>query len=86
MAKSLFSLPLGKTSTVVRTEYGFHIFRVLSRRPEGKQSLPESMAQIESKLVYEKQTHFFREWLGELRTQYPVWKDQDVIKTMGKEG
>lgn len=86
MAKPLFSLSVGKTSTVVRTEYGFHIFRVLSRRPEGQQSLPESMAQIESKLVYEKQTHFFREWLGELRTQYPIWKDQDVIKTIGKEG
>ena len=86
MAKPLFSLPIGKRSPVVRTAYGFHIFQVLSRRPKGQLSLPESMAQIESKLLYEKQNRFFREWLEELRTQYPVRKDQSVIKAMGKEG
>lgn len=86
MAKPLFSLPIGERSAVVRTEYGFHIFQVLSRRPEGQLSLPESMAQIESKLMYEKQNRFFKEWLEELRVRYPVWKDQGVIKAIEKEG
>jgi hypothetical protein len=44
------------------------------------------MAQIESRLMYEKQNQFFEEWLEELRNQYAVRKYQDVIKTMGEDG
>jgi len=72
MDKVIFSLPLGKISTIVETPYGYHIFRVMSSQQEGYTSLPDSMESIESKLLSEKKDGFYREWLKTLKSQYPV--------------
>ena len=78
MDKIIFSLPLGKISTIVQTSYGCHIFKVLSERPEGYNTLPESIEIIESKLLLEKKDSFYREWLKELRTLFPVVVSEQI--------
>ena len=82
MAKAIFSLPIGKISPVVKTAYGYHIFKVLSKRPAGFQSLPEAITEIESKIYYQKEAQFYKKWLKELRTTFPVKIDQDQLKTL----
>lgn len=82
MAKVIFSLPIGKISPVVQTAYGFHIFKVLSKRPAGFQSLPEAITEIESKLYYQKEAQFYRKWLKELRATFPVEINEDLLKTL----
>lgn len=72
MDKVIFSLPIGQISTIVQTTYGYHIFKVQSKRPEGYNSLPESMKQIEAKLLLEKKDSFYREWLNNLRVAFPI--------------
>lgn len=82
IAEAIFSLPVGETSRVVETSYGFHIFEVIDKRPGGHKSLPEAMPEIESRLYYEKESAFCREWLKGLRNRFPVRTNQEILKTM----
>jgi len=82
MEKMLFSMPRGKTSPVVKTPYGFHIFEVLSVRPEGVKQLPEVIREIESKLRIQRQRLFYKKWLGDLRSQFEIKINQDLLNRM----
>jgi peptidyl-prolyl cis-trans isomerase C len=82
MEKVIFSLSAGQISPVVETSYGFHIFRVVSKRPEGTRRLPEVMAEIEKGLFSQKEEAFYRSWLGEIRERYPVWMDPHLLEKL----
>ena len=82
MGKVIFSLPIGKISPVVKTPYGYHIFKVVEKRPGGFKSLPEAMKEIEAKLFHQKKELFFSKWLKELRGKSPVKVNQEVLRTM----
>ena len=82
MSKVVFTLPIGKISPVVKTVHGFHIFKVISKRPAGIQSLPEAITEIESKLFYQKEAQFYKKWLSELKDTIPVEINADLLKTL----
>ena len=82
MGKALFSLPVGKISPVIKSVYGFHIFQVIAKRPEGMQSLPDSIKEIETKLFYQKEDAFYKNWLEQLRNTFPVVINNDLLKTL----
>lgn len=79
MEKALFSLPEGKISPVTKTPYGYHIFEVLSVREEGIKDLPEVLKEIELKLLNEKCEVFFQNWLKELKAQFKVEINQEML-------
>lgn len=51
----VFALPVGQTSPVFRTRFGFHIARVLGRKPQGVPGLMDVRTHIEGMLRKEKQ-------------------------------
>jgi parvulin-like peptidyl-prolyl isomerase len=82
MEKSIFALPVGRISTITKTPYGYHIFEVQSKRPEGFKSLSEAMEQIESTLFLRKQEAFHERWLIQLRGLFPVQVNKDLLATL----
>jgi parvulin-like peptidyl-prolyl isomerase len=82
MEKALFSIPQGKTGPVVKTPYGFHIFEVLSVRPEGVKQLPEVIREIESTLLIQRRELFYKKWLIDLRSQFEIKINQDILNGM----
>jgi foldase protein PrsA len=86
LEKAVFSLPIGTFSRILKTPYGYHILEVLSKRDEGHITLPESMAEIESKLFLNKRDQFFRRWLKELKAESLVTIDQEILSVWSLEG
>ena len=82
MEKALFALPVGKISPITKTSYGYHIFQVQSKRPEGFKSLTEAMEEIESMLFRNKQETFYERWLMQLRGSFPVQVNKDLLATL----
>jgi parvulin-like peptidyl-prolyl isomerase len=79
MEKVLFSMPRGKISPVVQTPYGFHIFEVITVRPEGEKQLPEVIREIESRLLNQRRELFCRKWLNDLRSLFEIKINQDIL-------
>lgn len=52
--QAAFSLPIGQLSDLVKTNYGYHIIKVMERRPASTKTLAEVRAQIEDQLKYEQ--------------------------------
>ena len=82
MEKVVFSLKVGQPSSVIKTPYGFHIFEVLKRQPEGEKSLPEAMAEIESKLSQSKRDALYQDWLQDLKQKTVVKINYKIIKRL----
>jgi parvulin-like peptidyl-prolyl isomerase len=82
MEKAIFALPVGKISPITKTSYGYHIFEVQSKRPEGLEELSEAMEEIESVLFRHKQEKFYERWLIQLRSFFPVDVNKDLLATL----
>ncbi len=82
MGKVLFSMPQGKLSPVVETPYGYHIFRVLSIRPDTVKELPDVIQQIETRLFHQKREIFLKKWIESLGTHFEVRINQELLNKL----
>ena len=78
----IFSLPVGEISPVVKTPYGYHIFQVDAKRPEGPKSLQEARDEIETMLILQKQEVLYNNWIVRLRELFPVKINHELLKTL----
>jgi peptidyl-prolyl cis-trans isomerase C len=65
----VFGLSRGGISGVVKSPYGFHIFKLEEKRPAGRRGLEEVWKDIEGRLRREKQEKKFKQWMKELRSR-----------------
>lgn len=65
----VFTLPKGGVSGVVKSPYGFHVFKLENKRPAGLLGLEEASPAIREKLMHEKQDRRYQQWLKELRSR-----------------
>ncbi len=65
----VFTLPKGGMSGIVKSAYGYHIFKLEDRRKAGTISFEEAYKKIAEKLHHEKEDKLYRAWLKELRSR-----------------
>jgi len=65
----VFGLPLGGISGIVKSPYGFHIFKLETKRDAGRVSLDEVSRDIAEKLRRTKEDQRYKQWLTELRSR-----------------
>ncbi len=65
--KVIFELEVGEVSDLIKTELGYHIFKVEEKLEPNTQELAEVREEIEEVIFKEKFDQRFREWIGELK-------------------
>jgi peptidyl-prolyl cis-trans isomerase C len=68
----VFTLPVGKPSALVQSEYGYHLFLVEEKRPAQRLGRQEAEKQIRTRLEAERREALYQEWLQGLRGQVPI--------------
>lgn len=77
-----FSLEMGQLSDVIKSEYGFHIFKVLDKRAAHVLGLEEVANQIYQKLFAEKQKIQYQKWLEDRKQKVKIEVIEENLKTI----
>lgn len=81
----VFKLSVGGTSEVVSTEYGFHLFRVLEKKPARKQEFIEVRGNIEDRLLQSLRADAQKAYVAALRAKATVViNDESLVLVSGR--
>lgn len=69
---AVFDLTVGKPSSLVKSDYGYHIFLVEEKRPAAHLSREEASREIRRNLEAQRRETVYQEWLQELRGKTAV--------------
>lgn len=65
--KIIFGLKVGKHSPMVKSPYGYHVFKLVEKRGEGKLPFKEAANLIRIKLMQAKSEELYKEYLSQLK-------------------
>ena len=74
-----FRLPLNAVSDVVPSPYGFHIFKVVDRKPASRRPFAEAREEIQQKLLREGRARAQEEYLETLRARAKIQIDEKAL-------
>lgn len=70
--EACFRLEKGQISPIVKSDYGYHVFKLLDRRTAGIKELKEVTALIHQRLFEERLAKHYQEWMTLARRAIPV--------------
>jgi len=76
----VFSLPEGRTSKVVKSPYGFHVFKVLKRERGRWIEFAEVKDKIKLDLLKVKEEKEYRAWLDRLKSEAKIRIDEERLR------
>lgn len=74
-----FRLGVNQVSEVVASEYGFHLFKILAKRPARKRELSEVRREVEERLLAERRTQAQNEFLKSLRDKADIQVNEQAV-------
>jgi parvulin-like peptidyl-prolyl isomerase len=77
---NVFKLEINGVSDIIRTPYGFHLFKVVDKIEDRKMTFDESKKQIEQVLLQELQDKAFQKWLVELKEKSVIVINYDFLE------
>ena len=81
LEKKIFSLKPGKVAGPFKSDYGYHVIRVLDKKTAGKVPLSEAAANIQRHLAAEKKLALAEQWLRQHRQAAKVTLNEHFIQT-----
>jgi parvulin-like peptidyl-prolyl isomerase len=63
----IFKLKINKVSDIIKTPYGFHLFKVVDKIKERKMDFEESKNRVKKTLLHKFQSQAFQKWLVKLK-------------------
>jgi parvulin-like peptidyl-prolyl isomerase len=79
--RAIFSLPVGVISNVVKSPYGYHLFKVLEKQKR-KRDFSDIKEQVISDIRKQKEGKAYLTWLSDLRSRAVIKIDRDLLKTI----
>ncbi len=77
----IFALQPGRVAGPVASDYGFHVIRVLAKRPAQNLTLSEAAEEIQRTLIRQAKEDMSALLLDELREQAKIWIDERFLST-----
>jgi parvulin-like peptidyl-prolyl isomerase len=75
----IFSLAYDRVSPVIKTPYGYHIFKVIEKRQAGRQTMDDWIEEIRERIKNQKLETAYGPWLTELRSRYKITVNKEII-------
>ena len=77
-----FKMNVGARSKILKSPYGFHIYEVLKKEPEGRLNFSEAKDKIRAILKERREQATFSSWLEEQVRKSNVKKDEALIQAI----
>lgn len=82
VADAAFALKPGESTGIVQSPQGLYILKYAGEQPELNRTYEQAKTQIQSKLLREKRTQEFDEWLKKLREQAKITIDEKALEAI----
>ena len=80
--EAVFKLGVGQVSDVVSTDYGFHVFKVVEKKPARKRELHEVRPGIEQKMLAQLREEGQKDYVKALRAKAEIKVNDQVLLTV----
>jgi peptidyl-prolyl cis-trans isomerase C len=77
-----FTLPLNQISDVTPSPYGFHLFKVVERRPAQRRPMEKAAGEIREKLLRDQRAKAQAEYVAALRRHAQITLDEKAIASV----
>jgi parvulin-like peptidyl-prolyl isomerase len=75
----IFTLSKGALSPVIKTPYGYHIFKVSETKDAGKPDIDDWIEKIKARIRRDKLEAAYGPWLDKLRSRYKITVSKEMI-------
>jgi parvulin-like peptidyl-prolyl isomerase len=82
----LFSHAPGSISEVIKSSYGYHIFKIIEKETSSKKNWPEIKELVMAELKKQKEETAYSKWLEDLRSKVTVRIDRKLLNAMNPPG